>query len=774
MTTSNSLNSGPHSEGFGDGYKHNNRSFTMTNLKVTKRALGFAVSVLMILGSAIGSIAQSANKSYLLSVDEKNGVSIEKEGGKGLDRRDVDGQTMSKQPHLVSTEFAENEGPEAGPRFTVQLWTPGRGLSDWQVNDIRFTSWSGDHRYFALETDSNEVLVGDALSGQRPMALSTALTTPSLSADGSKLIAQRLGNGDRYQDRLMNSPGLLIVDLATRIEQSIGEAGAFDPFFISPTEVGFGQANQSGVVGLYMIDLGNGSLFRLTNKNGSTEDLDPFPEEAPIFDADSKSLIFRSTNDDGEHTFRLILDQKTAVPTEASDINRPRNEQAAQQLPMNDPKLQSTAVAAVKFRLPIDPKYYTKINSFFDHGGRDWAGGSILYDGHTGTDFAVPIDTPILAAASGVPYYVVQGCPNAGSWTSTCGGGYGNHVRLRHSDGRVSVYGHMKDGTLIKQSSTNPAGCGTQIGLSASSGKSTGPHVHWELWSDQSISKRIDPYLGPYNQIGTTEWVAQNSPYPSGLVGSNCQEAGVSPARVVATSSLKLNPSSNIKTNQAVTATISFTNKGGEWIVMPFLGIGGRLDGDPNCVNGCPDFPFATDVRLNPGQTYTVSKTRPFSTEGNYRFFAAYRKPDLSWITNVDQDSGVSNYYIVGIFGTPRPTVSSSPRITTPAPYKVTKPVGITITVTNRGDGTITFAKLGIGGRLNGDQSCSGGCPDFPFVTNVTLAPGRSYTFTSSQLFTRAGTYQFFAAYQNKDGTWITNVDKDSGISNSVSISITK
>ena len=87
---------------------------------------------------------------------------------------------------------------------------------------------------------------------------------------------------------------------------------------------------------------------------------------------------------------------------------------------------------------------------------------------HRGTDFAAPMGTPIMASGSGV-------IKKAG-W---CGGG-GNCVQIRHNSTYETIYAHMskfargiKSGVRVKQGQT--------IGYVGSTGKSTGPHLHYEV-----------------------------------------------------------------------------------------------------------------------------------------------------------------------------------------------------------------------------------------------------------------------------------------------------
>jgi murein DD-endopeptidase MepM/ murein hydrolase activator NlpD len=87
---------------------------------------------------------------------------------------------------------------------------------------------------------------------------------------------------------------------------------------------------------------------------------------------------------------------------------------------------------------------------------------------HKGTDFAAPMGTPIMASGNGVI--------TRARW---CGGG-GNCVKIKHNSTYQTIYAHMesfgrgiKEGLRVKQ--------GQIIGYVGSTGKSTGPHLHYEV-----------------------------------------------------------------------------------------------------------------------------------------------------------------------------------------------------------------------------------------------------------------------------------------------------
>ena len=86
---------------------------------------------------------------------------------------------------------------------------------------------------------------------------------------------------------------------------------------------------------------------------------------------------------------------------------------------------------------------------------------------HNGIDIAVPTGTSVKAVAAG---RVIE---------SGSRGGYGNLVTIEHGGGMLSRYGHNSH---LEVSVGDQVEAGETVALSGSTGRSTGPHVHFELW----------------------------------------------------------------------------------------------------------------------------------------------------------------------------------------------------------------------------------------------------------------------------------------------------
>ncbi|MBL7725619.1 MAG: M23 family metallopeptidase [Chitinophagaceae bacterium] len=103
---------------------------------------------------------------------------------------------------------------------------------------------------------------------------------------------------------------------------------------------------------------------------------------------------------------------------------------------------------------------------------------------HAGLDFSAPQGTPIYATADGTV-----------STAGNTGNGYGNYVVINHGYGYETLYGHMvrvkaRNGQAVKR--------GEVIGWVGSTGKSTGPHCHYEVHKN---GQKIDPIYFFYNDL---------------------------------------------------------------------------------------------------------------------------------------------------------------------------------------------------------------------------------------------------------------------------------
>ncbi|MFJ3726511.1 M23 family metallopeptidase [Streptomyces sp. NPDC090045] len=122
------------------------------------------------------------------------------------------------------------------------------------------------------------------------------------------------------------------------------------------------------------------------------------------------------------------------------------------------------------FVAPVDGSY---VSTQYHAGGGMWSSGS-----HTGIDFHASSGTSVHAVGVGT---VVEA-----GW----GGAYGNNVVIKHNDGTFTQYGHLASLNVSVGEQVTP---GQQIGLSGSTGNSSGPHLHFEARTGSQYGSDIDP-----------------------------------------------------------------------------------------------------------------------------------------------------------------------------------------------------------------------------------------------------------------------------------------
>ena len=125
------------------------------------------------------------------------------------------------------------------------------------------------------------------------------------------------------------------------------------------------------------------------------------------------------------------------------------------------------------FCSPIGAGWESVVTSEFGYRSDPFTGQT---RGHTGIDIAVPTGTPVRAALPGV---VTTAAYNAG--------GYGYYVMVDHGNGMVTLYAHNSK-LLVQAGDTVEAG--DILSLSGSTGRSTGPHLHFEV---RINGQRVNP-----------------------------------------------------------------------------------------------------------------------------------------------------------------------------------------------------------------------------------------------------------------------------------------
>ncbi len=172
---------------------------------------------------------------------------------------------------------------------------------------------------------------------------------------------------------------------------------------------------------------------------------------------------------------------------------------------------------------------YMDHNEAFPNQISDYNCGTRTYDtsggyNHLGVDiFTWPFswkmmdnnEVEIVAAASG--QIIAKGSTqfdrscsfNSNTW---------NAVYIQHSDGSVVLYGHMKKNSLTTKVVGDMVATGEFLGVVGSSGNSTGPHLHFEVYSEIETGGvgqdvLIDPYAGTCNDLNSDSWWVDQKPY---------------------------------------------------------------------------------------------------------------------------------------------------------------------------------------------------------------------------------------------------------------------
>ncbi|MFF7855026.1 peptidoglycan DD-metalloendopeptidase family protein [Streptomyces sp. NPDC007904] len=169
---------------------------------------------------------------------------------------------------------------------------------------------------------------------------------------------------------------------------------------------------------------------------------------------------------------------KTSAPQETEKAEKAASAPSTQSPQSSEPASQAAADTATADQAASASGYSSPVpggglGTGYKVAGSMWSSGY-----HTGVDFAVPAGTSLKAVGSGT---VVSA-----GWA----GAYGNQVVIQLADGYYAQYAHLSS---LSVSAGQTVSGGQQVGLSGSTGNSTGPHLHFEIRTSPNYGSDVDP-----------------------------------------------------------------------------------------------------------------------------------------------------------------------------------------------------------------------------------------------------------------------------------------
>lgn len=269
--------------------------------------------------------------------------------------------------------------------------------------------------------------------------------------------------------------------------------------------------------------LGNKWLFSLTTLGLVLATWVVFASDARPEGADAGGGAYVPLNEYGPH---LSEQQRQRVQAGIRDnVRRLRLKAGAPALNLPDKVTLSWPLQAAS---GFDDYGYHGVSGFVDHDPAypdhllDYSCGDRTYDlssgyNHRGTDmFLWPFswnkmdsdEVQVIAAADGIIVYREDG-----HYDRNCSFGQGdaNLIVVRHGDWSTAWYLHLKQGSLTLKGVGAEVARGEYLGIVGSSGNSTGPHLHFEVYDSQG--NLIDPYQGACNNLNAESWWGEQHPY---------------------------------------------------------------------------------------------------------------------------------------------------------------------------------------------------------------------------------------------------------------------
>lgn len=149
----------------------------------------------------------------------------------------------------------------------------------------------------------------------------------------------------------------------------------------------------------------------------------------------------------------------------------------------------------------------------------DYDCGSNTYDAHHGTDIAAwpfgfyKMDNNQVEVIAAAPGTIIQKAD--GNFDRNCSSNTltANSIIIQHADGSQALYWHMKSNSLTAKIVGQTVVAGEYLGVVGSSGSSSGPHLHFEVWTGNTNTTYIDPFSGNCNTLNNSSWWNVQKPH---------------------------------------------------------------------------------------------------------------------------------------------------------------------------------------------------------------------------------------------------------------------
>lgn len=208
--------------------------------------------------------------------------------------------------------------------------------------------------------------------------------------------------------------------------------------------------------------------------------------------------------------------------------------------------------------------------------------------------------------------------------------------------------------------------------------------------------------------------------------------------------------------------TLQFSIKNNDSTAIP---LGSVLAGVRSSSLSSFDFPLESNIALQPGQTYTYSRSGMLPNPGQYRAFVSILRPDFGWNERIATETpSISREVILTV--QPNPRMVSSVSLSTGQTI-VGKNVQVQFGYRNDSPNPIQLGSVvAVAVAPDGKKEY------FPLIQNITIQPGQTYTYNETTALMRQGQYRVFASVLRPSGIWDEQYPVLSGVVREAQINV--